>query len=107
MYNPSMLTNKSNPIVNPLIVLREEFDDWAVLFDPDSAKGYGLNPISVFIWKHLDGRHTIQDILAELSDNCEDMPENAQQLVLDFIQELIDHGLVGYELQNESASPNG
>jgi hypothetical protein len=22
------------PVVNPMIVYREEFDDWAVLFDP-------------------------------------------------------------------------
>ena len=25
------------PIANPLVVLREEFDDWAVLFDPDKG----------------------------------------------------------------------
>ncbi len=49
-------------IANPTIVLREEFDDWAVLFDPDTGNAYGMNPVSVFVWKHLDGNHTLEDI---------------------------------------------
>jgi hypothetical protein len=35
------------PIANPLIVLREGFDDWAILFDPDI----------------LDDEHSMVDIL--------------------------------------------
>ena len=42
-------------IANPLMVLREEFDDWALLFDPDTSHSYGLNQVSVFIYKRLDG----------------------------------------------------
>jgi SynChlorMet cassette protein ScmD len=83
------------PIANPLIVLREEFDDWAILFDPDTGDGFGLNPISVFIWKRLDGKHTTQDILKELHANCEDVPENAEQEIKDFIEELTDKGYAG------------
>jgi hypothetical protein len=45
-----------NPVANPLIVLREEFDDWAILFDPDTGNAFGLNPTGVFIWKLLDGK---------------------------------------------------
>ena len=26
------------PVVNPDLVFREEFDDWAILFDPDPAR---------------------------------------------------------------------
>ena len=87
------------PIANPLLVLREEFDDWAILFDPDTGDGFGLNPVSVFIWKHLDGKHTIQDILGKLHENCEDMPENAEQEVKDFIEELVEKGYAGYEVK--------
>ncbi len=85
------------PTANPLLVLREEFDDWAILFDPDTGDGFGLNPVSVFIWKRLDGKHTIQDIVKELREDCEDMPENAEQEVNEFIQELIEKGYAGYE----------
>ncbi len=85
----------AKPIANPLIVLREEFDDWAILFDPDTGDGFGLNPISVFIWKHLDGKHTVQDILRELGKTCKDMPENAEQEIKDFINELFEKGYAG------------
>ena len=87
-------------IANPLLVFREEFDDWAILFDPDTGDGFGLNPISVFIWKRLDGKHTLQDILKELRENCEDMPENAEQEIKDFTEELLEKGYAGYQVKH-------
>ena len=87
-------------IANPLLVFREEFDDWAILFDPDTGEGFGLNPISVFIWKRLDGKHTLQDILKELRENCEDMPENAEQEIKDFAEELLEKGYAGYQVKH-------
>jgi SynChlorMet cassette protein ScmD len=93
-----MTTTKTDtPIANPMLVLREEFDDWAVLFDPDTGDGFGLNPISVFIWKRLDGKHTIQDIMKDLQEDCEDVPDNAEKEVNDFLDELIKRGYVGFE----------
>lgn len=86
------------PIANPLIVLREEFDDWAILFDPDSGQAFGLNPMGVFVWKRLDGRHTDRAIVEELRESCESLPEEAEQHVRDFIRELVERGLVGYEV---------
>ena len=94
-----MIPDKDNPVANPLIVLREDFDDWAILFDPDSGKGFGLNPVSVFIWKCLDGKHTISDILAELRVNCDNVPENVEDHVKKFIHSLVECGLAGYELK--------
>ena len=96
-----MVTDDDRPIANPLVVLREEFDDWAIIFDPDSGEGHGLNPVSIFIWKCLDGKHTIPDIIAELRENCQNMPEDAEERVKAFIQDLVENGLAGYELQKE------
>jgi len=90
-------TNK--PVANPLVVLREEFDDWAVLFDPDTGNAFGLNPVGVFIWKRLDGNHTVNNILEELRRNCEKMPREAEAHLKDFIQSLVEQGLTGYESQ--------
>jgi SynChlorMet cassette protein ScmD len=84
---------------NPLLVLREEFDDWAVLFDPDTGDAFGLNPVSVFVWKRLDGKHTIQDILKELREESDDVPETAGQDIEEFIEELVEKGYAGYEVQ--------
>ena len=83
---------------NPLLVLREEFDDWAILFDPDTGDASALNPVSVFIWKHLDGKHTVQNIIDELKENCEEVSETVQQDVLEFMSELVEKGYAGYQV---------
>jgi SynChlorMet cassette protein ScmD len=87
----------NNPIANPLVVLREEFDDWAILFDPDSGDAQGLNPIGVFVWKLLDGKHTINDIIEEVKSSCEEVSLDVNKDVNEFIEELTSKGLVGYE----------
>jgi SynChlorMet cassette protein ScmD len=87
------------PMANPLIVLREEFDDWAVLFDPDSGDAFGLNPIGVHIWKRLDGNHAVKDILRDLRERYEDVPGEAAGDLQEFIEDLVQRGLAGYEVQ--------
>ena len=86
------------PVVNPMIVYREEFDNWAVLFDPDLNETFGLDPISSFIWKKLDGKHSIEAILNELGEECEGgIPKEAPKHIEDFIADLKNRGLIGYE----------
>lgn len=92
--------DNKKPVANPFVVLREEFDDWAVLYDLDTGEGYGVNPIGVFVWKRLDGKHSIQDILSDLRANCDNVPEDAEEHVRKFIDELVECGLVGYEFQD-------
>lgn len=91
-----MGTNQK-PVANPLIVLREEFDDWAILFDPDTGNAFGLNPTGVFVWKLLDGRHSIDDISAKLRESAEDVPEEVNDHLHEFVSDLEKQGLVGFE----------
>jgi len=86
-----------NLLTNPLMVLREEFDDWGLLFDPDTGDTYGLNPVGVFVWKRLDGHHTLTDITESLAKVCQDMPPNAKEYVNSFVSDLFDKGFVGHE----------
>ena len=92
------MPNNKNIISNPQVVLREEFDDWAILFDPDTGEGYGLNPVSVFIWKCLDGKHSLIEICEELNNNCDNTPNDVEIHINNFIQDLIKNGLAGQEL---------
>ena len=55
------MSDDKKPKVNPTVVLREEFDDWAILFDPDTNVTLGINPMGVYIWKCLDGKHTVME----------------------------------------------
>jgi SynChlorMet cassette protein ScmD len=93
----SFMLHSGKPIVNSMIVLREEFDDWAILFDPETGDTHGINPVGVFIWKHLDGCHTTAQIYDELSKNCEKIPADARQFIDEFVEDLLDRGYAGYE----------
>jgi len=91
-----MGTDERRPTANQRIVLREESDDWAILFDPDTSDVYGLNPISVYIWKCLDGKNTIADIVRKLAKDCIDMPDDAMDRVKEFLDELVEKGYATY-----------
>ena len=85
------------PIANPVAVLREEFDDWAVLFNPDTAAALGINPVGVAIWKQLDGRHDLPGIVAEVQAHFSAVPGTAEAEIAAFIDQLAKSGFVGYE----------
>ena len=87
------------PIANPIVVLREEFDDYAILFNPDTADAVGLNPIGVAVWKLLDGKNNLQDILKEVDAEFAEVPETAPEEIQKFIDSLIEHAFAGYEVE--------
>ena len=87
------------PIANPMVVLREEFDDWAVLFNPDTANAVGINPVGVTVWKLMDGQRSLEEIVAELRDRFADVPHAAVEDITAFVDDLAEQGFVGYELK--------
>jgi SynChlorMet cassette protein ScmD len=92
------MNQADKPIANPVVVLREEFDDWAVLFNPDTAEALGINPVGVIAWKVMDGQHTLAEIVAEIRERCSDVPDNVADEIAAFAKNLAEHGFVGYEL---------
>jgi SynChlorMet cassette protein ScmD len=89
-----------SPVRNPVAVLREEFDDWAVLFNPDTAQAVGINPVGVTVWKLIDGKRTIDDVVSQIVECYDDVPECARDDVVAFIQCLTEGGFVGYEVKD-------
>lgn len=90
------------PIANPIVVLREEFDDWAILFNPDTADAVGTNPVGVLVWKRMDGKRSLKDIVAEIKIDFEDVPETAIEEIATFVSTLAEQGFVGYELKDDN-----
>jgi SynChlorMet cassette protein ScmD len=87
------MPGEMRPVANPSVVLREEFDDWAILFDPDSDLTLGINPMGVLVWKCLDGKSSVSEILNALNERCDGVPEDAETHVRDFIDDLLKRGL--------------
>ena len=97
-----MTGRKDKPMANPLVVLREEFDDWAVLFNPDTARALGINPVGVAVWKAMDGKSSLEEIVTRIEDRFEGVSENALQEITSFINTLTEEGFVGFELESDS-----
>jgi SynChlorMet cassette protein ScmD len=74
------MKDNERPIANPYVVLREEFDDWAILFNPDTGRGFGLSPTGVYLWKLLDGEHPIDDLFEEIRGHSENVPTTRKSI---------------------------
>jgi SynChlorMet cassette protein ScmD len=92
------MNQTDRPIANPLVVLREEFDDWAVLFNPDTADAVGISPVGVAVWKRMDGTRSLEAIVAEIGDCFEDTPDSAFKEIAAFVDTLAEKGFAGLEL---------
>jgi len=89
------------PIANPIVVLREEFDDWAVLFNPDTADAVGTNPVGVAVWKRMNGKRSLADIVSEIQYDFKDTPDTVFKEVTAFIDTLAKLGFAGLELESK------
>ncbi len=95
------MNKDTKPTANPIVVLREEFDDWAVLFNPDTAEAVGINPVSVLIWKLLDGKHTVSEITAEVDKQFSKVPDAAPAEISRFIESLVKRGFAEFNPDEE------
>lgn len=96
------MKQSDKPIANPVVVLREEFDDWAVLFNPDTADAVGINPVGVAVWKRMDGKLSLEDIISEIKESFEGVPDNVLEEITAFVDNLTEHGFIGYELKDNN-----
>lgn len=88
------------PIANPTIVLREEFDNWAFLFNPDTTRIVVINPAGVAVWKAMNGKNCREDIISKVKESFTDVPDDVAEDVDAFISDLEDRGFVGFEIKN-------
>ena len=80
------------PSVLPKISLREEFDDWALLFNPDTGKAVGLNPTGVSIWRCLAENKDLTSIIQVLTDEYDPLPEDLAEDIRSFCDQIIRLG---------------
>jgi len=98
------MTDARTVFANPAVVLREEFDDWAVLYNPDTAAASGINPVGVAIFKLLDGKHTLEQIAEAVRGEFEGAPEGVEAEVRAFVEGLVAKGYAGYEAGFETGA---
>ncbi len=67
------------------IILIDDLEDYAVLFNTLTAETMGLNSTSLLVWNKIDGKRTIRDISKVISDNFLVEFEKAKEDVADLI----------------------
>lgn len=82
-------------IQNPSYVLREEEDDAALLFDPDTGAIRVLNGTALAVWQRLDGRRNLAQIVADLRDEYDGLDAEAEQQVAELLQAFHAMGAAG------------
>ena len=85
--------------INPSAVFREEFDNSAILFNPDNGDIFSLNATGKVIWKALaEGCADEAEVLKKLAAACDaPLPESAANDVGEFIAALKEKGFVADE----------
>lgn len=95
MDDPSQsISLESRLATSPNLVLREE-GDCALLYDPETGAVRVLNATAVAVWKLLDGRRTLAEVVDALRESFSDMDDNAPEQVLKLARGLYRHGAFG------------
>ena len=80
---------------NPSLKVRDDFDDFAILFDPHSGKAFGLNPVGELIWRLLKDEISVGSIVRHVKASCRNVSDKAEEDVYLFVDKLEKNGLVG------------
>ena len=81
--------------INPSAVFRAEFDDSAILFNPDNGEIFSLNPTGRVIWQALTEGADEAAVLKKLAEACRDpLPPEAESDLREFIASLKEKGFV-------------
>jgi hypothetical protein len=88
----------TQPVANPLVVLRVESGGRAMLLNPDTGHVVITNAVGLAVWKRLDGRRTLEEIVIEVTGLFEDVPSSILEDMTAFVTQLSAEGFVGYEV---------
>lgn len=82
---------------NPVVSLKDEGEEGAILYNPDTDKSIILNAVGSDIWRYLDEPRTSDEIISMLTENfsgvdteqaIEDLEEFINEFEDDFIHEI-------------------
>ena len=102
-----MKVDTEKPVANPTAVLREGVDGWAVLINMDTGASVALNPTGIAVWRLIDGKRTIKEIVQAFKAQFPSSPtRSVSDTVKDDVENLVatltEEGLVGYRKSLEA-----
>jgi hypothetical protein len=92
------LTVPDPPIPNPAAVRDDGDDGWTLLVNPDTAGAMAVNATGVLVWNLVDGKRTIDGIIAAVRERFPDAPDTVKDDVLAYLTKLTEEGFIGQEI---------
>ena len=83
--------------ISPNIVLREEADDWGILFDPDTGNSVVLNPVAISMFKAMRKTQDPEKVATMIREEYDDIPETLESDFSELVENLARHGFIGFE----------
>ena len=94
----SVVTVPDRPIPNPAAVRDDGEDGWTLLVNPDTAGAMAVNATGALVWSLVDGRRTVEQIIAAVKDRFPDAPDTLRDDVLAYLTKLTEEGFIGQEI---------
>jgi len=90
---------KNNSIIIPKqgITLQEEPDNWGFLYDPQNDFSFGVNPVSIYIWKQLEQKMTFKELTGKVKAHFSNVPDEIETDIITFLTALVENGLASIE----------
>jgi hypothetical protein len=88
----------AKPMANPAVIWREVQGGEAVLVNTDTSASIVLNATGNAVWKWMDGDHSLEDLVAIMKRQFEDVPDAVFDHITALVGTLAEEGFVGYEL---------
>jgi hypothetical protein len=69
-------------------------DDTAYVLNPETSELHAFNEVGGRIWELIDGERTLQDVITAIADEYDVEPGVAEADVVEFVETLVDKGVV-------------
>jgi len=80
--------------LNPLVLMRKEFDNKGIVFDPGNNKAMSLNAVGVVIWEAIEHGCTLEQITEIVTDKFAVDGQTAAKDIEVFLATLKSKGLL-------------
>ncbi len=86
------------PFPNPLAICKAGPDGWTLLVNPDTAGAIAVNPTGALIWRLVNGKRTVRDIVAGVRRRFTGAPRSVSRDVTALLAAFAEADLIGEEL---------
>ena len=84
-------------MINPAVIWQRGIDGETLLLNPDTAAALALNASGHVVWQLLDGRHSVEQIVAAVRRHFRSVPDTVTADILALLDTLAEGGFIEFE----------